>query len=254
MTEVPRLVLVHGTRMNAHQWDVYRGLLPGVEIVTPDLPGHGDRVGEEFTREAALATIAEAVGTDRRRPVVLVGHSLGGYLAMLYAAAHPRAIDRLVLVGATADPASPLTLVYRGFAAVLPHVGPERMARAVNRLMRVLGVRGEMADALPDGAAYAALPAAWRLVIDECGPGLLTHVGCPVVLVNGQWDQMRIHARRYAAAAPLAQTVTIPRATHLLPSTHVPALLEVLRACVDTTVQARPSRATYDGARDHLDP
>src|SRR5688500_9964118 len=86
----PRLVLVHGTRMERRQWDPYVPLLPGVDVVAPDLPGHGTRVREEFTLDAALGTIATAV--DAAAPgqrVVLAGHSLGGYLATVYAARHP---------------------------------------------------------------------------------------------------------------------------------------------------------------------
>ena len=246
---------MHGTRFDARQWDVYRRRLgAAVEVVTPELPGHGARVGEEFTGPAAIRVIAEAVaGRSPGQPVILAGHSLGGYLSSLYAAAHPGAVDRLVLVGATADPAGPLTVVYQGFAAVLPRVGAERMASGANRVMRLLGVRGEMLDALPDGAAYAALPAAWKLVVDECGPAVLESVDCPVTLVNGQWDQMRLHVRRFARAAPRARVVTIPRATHLLPSTHVDELLAVLEAEVAAAVQPGPSPPAYDGGRDHHD-
>ncbi|MFK5634713.1 alpha/beta fold hydrolase [Ornithinimicrobium sp. LYQ103] len=217
----PRLVLVHGTRMNAAQWEPYRPLLPGVELVAVDLPGHGSRVGEEFTADAAVATLEVAVdGRAPGQPVVLAGHSLGGYMAMLYAARHPDVLDVLVLLGATADPRGPLTGVYRGFARAVPLVGAERMARAFNAVMRGLGARGEFADALPDGSAYAALPAAWEVVMGECGPALLADVECPVVMVNGGLDQMRLHVRRFAAAAREPYVVTIPGATHLMPSTH----------------------------------
>jgi pimeloyl-ACP methyl ester carboxylesterase len=233
----PRLVLVHGTRMSSTQWGPYRALLPGVEVVAPDLPGHGDRVGEEFTVDAAVATVAAAVeGAARGGPVVLVGHSLGGYMASIYASGHPGTLAGLVLVGASADPGGPLTGLYRGFARLLPLVGHARMARVVNAVMRALGARGEHAAALPDGAAYAALPAAWQAVIDGCGPHLLRRVGCPVVLVNGQWDQMRLHVRRYAAACDQVRVVTVPRATHLLPATHPEALAAVL---LDVVAQAR---------------
>jgi pimeloyl-ACP methyl ester carboxylesterase len=95
--------------------------------------------------------------------------------------------------------------------------------------MRRLGARGEHADALPDGAAYASLPAAWELVIAEAGPRLLEGLHCPVVLVNGQLDQMRLHVRRFAAHAHDPHVVTIPRATHLLPATHPEQLAAVLR-------------------------
>lgn len=254
-TVQPRLVLVHGTRMNGAQWAPYRRRLTGVDISTPDLPGHGVRAHEDFTGEAALATIEEAVRGAAGRPVVLVGHSLGGYLCTMYAAAHPRDLAGLVLVGATADPAGPLTGLYRGFARLLPHIGAERMASTMNRVMRVLGARGEVGESLPDGAAYRALPAAWQLVIEEAGPALLEQVETPLVLVNGQFDQMRLHVRRFAAAAAgPVRTVTIPRATHLLPATHVPQLSAVLEQVVDAVAQAGPSPATYDEGRDHHDP
>lgn len=229
----PRLVLVHGTRMDARQWGPYRQLLPDVEVVAVDLPGHGSRLGERFTLDAAVATIAEAVdGAGPGRRVVLAGHSLGGYMATVYASRYavrpPLPIDELVLVGATADPRSRLSLVYRLFARTLPRVGAERAARGMNRVMGWLGARGEMAELLPGGEAYAALPDAWRAVMDECGPDLLSRVGCPVLLVNGQLDQMRVHVDRYAAAARQARVVTVPRATHLLPLTHPEELARLL--------------------------
>ncbi|WP_083518589.1 alpha/beta fold hydrolase [Serinicoccus chungangensis] len=229
----PALVLVHGTRMSAAQWEPYRALLPDVELVTVDLPGHGDRVGEEFTAESALATIDGAVRRARDAaggaPPVLCGHSLGGYLSMMWADQHPGQVGGLVLLGATADPRSRLAGVYRGFARVLPLVGPDRMARAVNAVMRVLGARGEHARLLPDGAAYAALPAAWELVMSTAGPQLLASVDVPVTLLNGQFDQMRLHVDRYAAACRQVRVVTVPRASHLLPATHPDQVAEALR-------------------------
>ncbi len=82
-----RLVLIHGTRMSHGQWADYPALLPEMELVTPDLPGHGSRRDATFTTDAALASIDEGVrGGSPGQRVVLVGHSLGGYLAMLYAA------------------------------------------------------------------------------------------------------------------------------------------------------------------------
>lgn len=229
------LILLHGTRMSRRQWRPYGDLLPGLPLVTRDLPGHGERAGEEFTRDAALATVADAVDEARTlgagRPV-LAGHSLGGYLGALWAAEHPHDLGALVLIGATGDPADRFTGLYRGFARVLPHLDPERTARWMNQLFRRLGAAGEHADLLPDGAGYAALPAAWQLVFDECGPDLVREVGCPVWMVNGQWDQMRLHVQRFAAAAREPRVVTVPGATHLMPATHPEQVAAVLRAAV----------------------
>lgn len=230
--------------MSARQWAPYRALLPEVEVESVDLPGHGTRTGEPFTLEGALATIRAAVD-DRApaQPVVLAGHSLGGYLCALYAAAHPDSLDALVLIGAAADPANRLAVVYRAFARVLPYVGPDRMGRVANRVVRLLGVRGGAADALPDGTSYAALPAAWDAVMEHCGPSLLQGVGCPVHLVNGQYDQMRLDVARYAAACADPHVITIPRATHFAPLTHPEAVAEVLASVVREAV----SRAAGTG-------
>lgn len=232
----PALVLLHGTRMSARQWGPYRDLLPGVELVAVDLPGHGERVGEEFTENAVLQTVGDAVSRAARQGVprpVLVGHSLGGYVATLWAARHPGTLGALVLVGATADPAGPMTGVYRWFARLVPRIDADRLATRMNTVMRWIGAKGEHADVLPDGAAYAALPAAWELVMESCGPDLLEDVDCPVVMVNGQFDQMRLHVTRFEQRAREAHVETIPRATHLLPATHPEALAAVLRRVVD---------------------
>lgn len=214
--------------MAASEWRGYPELLPDVEVVAVDLPGHGERVAEEFTTLAALETIRAAV--DCRLPgqrVVLAGHSLGGYLAMLYAARHPGSVDALVLIGATAEPVGVLAAVYRQFATALPVIGHDRMSRAANAVMRRLGADPRT---LTGPESYAALAPSWQTVRDECRGSLLEQVDCPVTLVNGQFDQMRIHVGRFARAAGHGtRVVTVPRATHLLPLTHPDLLAEALR-------------------------
>lgn len=235
----PRLVLVHGTRMDRAEWRAYDELLPEAEVVAVDLPGHGARLGEAFTAESAVAAIHEAVhGRAPGQRVVLAGHSLGGYLAALYAARHPRSLAALVLVGASAEPTGPLAVLYRSFAAVIPWVGAERLARAVNGVMRRLGADEE---ALTGAETYAALPAAWRVVADECRADLLGDLECPVYLVNGQFDQMRVHVRRFARSGADTRVVTVPRATHLLPLTHAEQLAGVLREALTSTGSASPT-------------
>lgn len=233
MSDPVRLVLVPGTRFSAEVWEPYRALLPDVDVVPVDLPGHGARLGERFTTEAAVATVADAVaGRAPGQRVVVAGHSLGGYMALLYAAGAAISPDALVLLGTTGDPTSRWAVLYRGFARALPHVGPDRMARVLNAIMRLLGARGEHAAFLPDGSGYAALPAAWGSVMTECGPHLLEGLNCPVVLANGQYDQMRAHVRRYADRCAEAYVVTIPGATHLFPVTHPRQVADILRTGV----------------------
>lgn len=221
-----RLVLVHGTRVSRTQWDLpaYRDLGADFDVVCPDLPGHGQRAGERFTTDAAVAAVEAG---DRAAPVVLVGHSLGGYMAMAYAARHPSRLSGLVLIGASAVPQGLGAAAYRAFASLLPRLGHERVARLSNRVLARLAGQETLAVVLAGGASYDATADAWACVMQDCRPDLLREVACPVLLLNGQFDQLGVHARRFAAHCRDAHVVVVPRASHLLPITH-PALVSGL--------------------------
>lgn len=247
----PLLVLIHGTRFDSRSWDGYAKLVPAAEVITVDLPGHGERAGQQYTTQAALdavdESVSEAIGhaaqaPGERRPVVLAGHSLGGYVAATYAQRHPRALAALVLVGAAADPSRHHLLrgLYTGFARLLPIVGAERMAIVVNALLRWIGVS---APSLPDPSAYAVLPQAWAAVLAEAGSHQLAGLDCPVYLVGGQFDQLCLDTRAYATACADPHVRIIARATHLAPMTHAEQVAAVLREAIATTQPSASSDA-----------
>ncbi len=98
----PPLVFLHGLGMSAHTWDACGDLLADrFTVVAVDLPGHGDSPSPEdpdaFTRDAALADIDEVLEA-LADPAVLVGHSLGGYLALAHAATRPGVARGIVVL------------------------------------------------------------------------------------------------------------------------------------------------------------
>lgn len=234
-----RVVLVHGSQLSGAQWFRYAALLgPDVELAVPDLPAHGSRRDEPFTWERALEVVGEAVdGGDDGVPVVLVGHSLGGYLAMAYAEAHPQRLGGLALLGASAVPAGPGAALYRAIASVEQRLGVDRMSRALDRQFATL-LPDELAAVIKEaGYGFDGVPAAWAGVMGFCRPEMLAEVTCPVLLVNGQFDQLRVDARRYARAARSARwvrVVTVRHGLHVFPLTHphetAAALWEVVTA------------------------
>lgn len=238
VTGRPLLVLLHGTRFDSRAWSGYAELVPEADVVAVDLPGHGTRAGQPYSTDAALAILEGA--TDTSASVVLAGHSLGGYLAAAYAHRHPERPAALVLIGATADPSRHPVLVgtYTGFARLLPIVGADRMARVANLTLRGLGMQP---GALPDATGYAVTPQAWAAVIAEARPDQLAELDCPVFLVAGQFDQMRIDIHRYAQACRDARVRILPRASHLAPLTHPEAVAAVLREAVATVSRGATS-------------
>lgn len=237
MPQPVRLVLIHGSQVNRAVWSRYAALLgPGVEVVAPDLPAHGARRDEVFTWESALATVDDAVGPDDGTPVVVVGHSLGGYVVMAWAQRNPHRPAGLGLLGASGVPTGAGALVYRGLARIQQRLGTDRMSRAMDREFDAL-LHPALAAAIKEaGYGFDGIPAAWAAVMSQCRPEMLAEVTAPVLLVNGQIDQLRVGARRYAAAARSARwvrVVTVPRGLHVVPLTHphevAAALWELIR-------------------------
>lgn len=101
----PTLVFLHGAGDNAGAWaKVAPPFAKQYRLVLADLPGHGasaPRGGPLKMRTVIDGT--EEVLSRLPPPLLLVGNSLGGWLAMLYAQHHPERVQRLVLVdgGAT---------------------------------------------------------------------------------------------------------------------------------------------------------
>ena len=98
----PPLVLLHGMGSTSATWDACAALLEDrYTVVTFDLLGHGrSPVPEdpaEYTRDAALADLDDVLA-DLDEPAVLVGHSLGGYLALAPAATRPGAARGVVVL------------------------------------------------------------------------------------------------------------------------------------------------------------
>lgn len=211
------VVLVHGSRLSSSQWRPQLPLLEGrVSVGLVDLPGHGSRAEERFTLERCVEVIVEAVeASPPGAPVVLVGHSLGGYAAMCHAAEHAASLDGLVLAGCSATPRGPGAAVYRAVAALSDRIGPERMTRINNRVLRTLYAADLIEPVIGDGYWFEPTAVAWDEVITRCGPDMVRDVRCPVLFLNGQFDQFRLGVRDFVAACPHAQVETIPRASHL---------------------------------------
>lgn len=212
-----RVVLVHGSRLSSAQWAPQLPLLrTRVDIALVDLPGHGVRADETFTLARCVEVIDEAVdAAPAGAPVIVVGHSLGGYAAMAYAARHSSRLSGLVLAGCSTTPVGPGAAIYRWVARVTDRLGEARMTRINDRILHRLYPPERIDPVIAGGYFFTPTARAWQEVMDTCRPSMLGGVTCPVLLLNGQYDQLRLGARSFLRACPTATVEIIPRATHL---------------------------------------
>ena len=101
--EGPPVVLVHGYAASSFSYrETIPALAPRFRVLAVDLPGFGysDRSTQhDMSLDAQVTILRRWMGRLRIGPALVVGHSLGGAVAMRLAAAHPELVERLVLVG-----------------------------------------------------------------------------------------------------------------------------------------------------------
>jgi pimeloyl-ACP methyl ester carboxylesterase len=107
--ELPPLVLTHAWSLDSSEWrDVKRRLSERFRLITWDLPGLGNST-QPHTRDYSLENLAghlqAVVGLAGERPVMLVGHSIGGMIVLTFCRQFPKAlgtsVSSLVLVHTT---------------------------------------------------------------------------------------------------------------------------------------------------------
>ena len=233
-----RLLLVHGSRLNAASWFPLEEVLLGRIVCDHlDLPGHGVKQEVPFTMDGALAavgTAVEALDPSRHR-IILGGHSLGGFVAMEWAAENHGMLAGLVLMGATAQPSSRLAHIYRAFGSALrAGLEDERRAESIREtdassLRRIIGPRTAQA-VLERGPGLAAIPDAWDAVIDGVDLRSLAEVDVPVLAINGEYDQFRVGESAARRLRHDLDVVHVPGATHFAPMTHPVPVARAIRA------------------------
>ena len=209
------ILLVHGIRTSKTMWAYQDRQLraAGHPVLAIDLPGHGQRMGEEFTVSGALAAIDAGVDALGGR-VLLVGLSLGGYYAIAYAADRPDRVAGLVAAGCSAVPRGVLLHGYRLLARGirrLPDRGLWLHETMVRRLLPTAGAR----DVLAGGAALDVMDSGLRATSTLSPLRSLAAYPGPVWLVNGALDHFRLNERSFVAACQNGRVVVIPGATHL---------------------------------------
>jgi pimeloyl-ACP methyl ester carboxylesterase len=242
------VVLVHGARTSSTMWRSQVEALrrAGRPALAIDLPGHGTRLDERFSVESSLRVIEAAVDEVGGRAVV-VGLSVGGYLAIGHAAAHPRQVAGLVAAGCSSIPDQAATVAWllavRGVARL-----PDRGAR-LNRWLVETALPPDGARDVAAGGFALDVMADLLTAVRRTDPlGDLARIRCPVWLVNGQWDHFRLQERAFLRACPTARLVTVSGATHLVSVVRPVAFTRVLLEALDEVDARERGRAALGSA------
>jgi pimeloyl-ACP methyl ester carboxylesterase len=227
-----RLIFIHGSGDSGAIWAPLLALLPDVETLAFDLPGHGARVAEPGPELMSVRDYAEDVyqaltsrGVDGG---VIAGHSLGGAIALRLAVDHPDFARRIVLVGSGAR-----LRVAPQFLEVARAAGPEGSLS-----LTVIGFAPDHEDQAR--TLYATHPptAPGMLYRDlaACDAfDMMAELGAisqPALLIVGEADRMTPvkYAEFLRQRLPQSELVVIPDAGHYALIERPEAVAGALRA------------------------
>jgi pimeloyl-ACP methyl ester carboxylesterase len=260
----PTVLLIHGIGDSSDTWSpIIPGLAQHYRVIVPDLLGHGhsDKPRADYSIGGyanGMRDLLSILGVER---ATLVGHSLGGGIAMQFAYQYPERTERIVLV-ATGGVGRQVTPLLR--AASLP--GAELLLAGIRlptvrwqitaavRLLQLSGTRlGQDApellrvlDSLPDADARTAFTRTLRAVVDWHGQlGTLLDrcyltEGMPTMLVWGEKDPIlpAMHAGLAHVAMPGSRLEFFPDTGHFPFHTEPQRFLNILRDFIETTEPA----------------
>jgi pimeloyl-ACP methyl ester carboxylesterase len=258
------VVLIHGMLNSSSHWqEVAMRLADKYTVVAPDLIGHGDSAAPrgDYSLGAHAASIRDllaAIGIDR---ATIVGHSLGGGVAMQFFYQFPQRVQRLVLIssGGLGREVSPMlrTAALPGTSGLLSVTIHPRLLSALYDAGRRLRERGAGVGVYLQAIARALRPLqsadarnaflhTLRSVIDVHGQRvsatdrLYLLEALPTMIVWGERDHTipLEHGREAAAEISGSAFRTIPGAAHFPHLDDPHALAAVLHEFISATPAA----------------
>ncbi|WP_460448214.1 alpha/beta fold hydrolase [Alsobacter sp. SYSU BS001988] len=236
---LPTVVFIHGAGMDHTVWALQTRWFAhhGRSVLALDLPGHGASTGAPLAGVPAMADwavgVLDALGVAN---AAVVGHSMGGLVALDAAARHPERVRAVGLVGT---------------AGVVP-VSADLLAAAERNERRAIDMVSLWGHGPRAGLGGCAVPGLWMAgdgtrLLERAAPGVLhadlaacdayrdglaraAALRCPAVLVLGERDQMTPAkaGRALGDAIPGARTVVVPKAGHMLMIEEPDAVLDAL--------------------------
>ena len=230
--DVPPMLLLHGLCGNAHYWDFFaRSMKRDYHVLALDQRGHGESSWAESCGPRDYVLDLEAfIATLELDNIVLIGHSMGGINAIIYAARHPDQVSQLVIVD---------------IAPEIATAGLERMEKERTSEPEAFGSEEEAIKYMKQleprhSEAFVRYQARFALKRDDKGRltfkydralqsmelqspqwlwEYLKEVICPTLLLHGMESDMLSHevAQRAAHTLVFSSVVDIEHAGHSVP-------------------------------------
>ena len=235
-TKQQTMILLHGFIAHAHSWDGFAAKMQdSYHVIALDQRGHGDSDWAQdgaYTAEDFRDDLAAFIDTLEVEKPVIVGHSMGGRNAIIYAGTHPEKTDRLVAIDSRlrSDPINAMAIQLMA-NSILEHLtsieeGVEALIKFSPSIPRELAedLVANGARKLADGS-YAPKfdltmkdQALSKLLVSDLW-SYLEKIICPTLIMRGANSPImpKDVAQKMVEVLPNGQFSEIENAGHLVP-------------------------------------
>lgn len=240
--DAARLVLLHGFPLDRRMWAAALDRLgEGFQVYAIDLPGFGGsaRIAETQTMPMMADWLARVLdAAEIASPIVLCGLSMGGYIALEFAARHPERLSHLVLCDTkTATDAEDARAARIALADSVAEIGMQPLADMMMPNLvapATLAGNGEVVGALremilaSDSASVAAVSRGMAARRDTTD--VVAGLRIPLLSIVGESDSLSSPQlmRQFTDLASDGRLVIIPEAGHVCPMEQPQAFAEAV--------------------------
>jgi pimeloyl-ACP methyl ester carboxylesterase len=213
----PAIVFLHGTRLTRTAWAAQMASLSDdFRTIAIDMPGHGVLADVPFSLVGAADRVAEVIDREGGGRAVVVGLSLGGFVAMELAATSPERVRGLVIAGATVEPTGPGRLAILALAWGLAIFDGRALTAISQWYFRVRFPPGIAEPIIAGGFFSRGGSLALRSIVGErFVPKLASYPGRTLILEGSLDLPLRLMERTFRRTARHGQLVRIAGASHL---------------------------------------
>ncbi len=195
----PYWLFLHGFLETSSMWS-YLSLseIPGEKFFV-DLPGHGSSPLPKSLDDPSIAAMAEEIENvfinDSENPIILVGHSMGGYVGLELLFRNKLNIQKLVLLNSNCwedsedkkkDRVRVAEIAYKGKAIFINEAIPNLFCEPSSRIKEIEILKKEALELTADGIAYASLAMRTRTDFTD----LVKKNADKIVFIHGAKDKL----------------------------------------------------------------